>query len=246
MHLRKNEKCRVAPNTTFVKPALCLLLAIAPLASCKKPATSAPARKTLSAQDVQAAKAKAEQGDAEAQSTLGDAYANGEGVQQDYTQAAKWYRQAAEAGKARAQAALGDLYEAGQGVPQDDAKAATWYRRAAERGLASAQYELASLYAVGKGVPMDNKEALNWYLKAANQGDRLAQYNVGMRYSEGHGVRADPVLAYKWLRLASGQGLPDATHALDALTRRMSSEQLARGRDLVRQFKGGPAGASAK
>ncbi len=236
---------------TFGKPVsmragwlLAALLAIAPLASCKKP--SAPAPHTLSPQEVRTAQAKAKQGDPEAQLTLGDAYVSGEGVQQDYTQAAKWYRQAAEAGKARAQAALGDLYDAGQGVPQDDAQAAKWYRRAAEQGLASAQYELASLYAVGKGVRLDNAEALKWYLKAANQGDRLAQYNVGMRYSEGHGIKADPVLAYKWLSLASGQGLPDAARALDALKQRMSSEQLARGRGLVSRFKERTAGASAK
>lgn len=38
----------------------------------------------------------ADQGDASAQYNLGVMYVNGEGVTQDYKQAAKWYRKAAE------------------------------------------------------------------------------------------------------------------------------------------------------
>ena len=122
-------------------------------------------------------------------------------------------------------------------MTNDTAQAAIWYRRAAEQGLAAAQYNLAALYAVGKGVPMSNEEALKWYLAAANQGDSLAQYNVGMRYSEGHGVARDPVAAYKWLSLAAAQELPDAAGALESLKQGMSSEQIARARELVAQFK---------
>jgi len=51
---------------------------------------------TLAAQtDVEALKAKAEQGYAEAQYYLGFMYANGEGVPQDYVQAQKWVNLAA-------------------------------------------------------------------------------------------------------------------------------------------------------
>jgi TPR repeat protein len=197
----------------------------------------APAPPTVSPEQIPAITAKAEKGDAEAQKTLGMAYAKGEGVQQDYRQAAKWYEQAAGQSNSVAQAALGELYEAGQGVPRDDVKAAEWYRRAAEQGYASAQYNLAALYAVGRGVPLNNTEALKWYLQAANQGDSLAQYNVGMRYFEGHGVKPDPVQAYKWLSLSAAQKLPDAARALSTLKYRISSEDLAKGRDLIRGFK---------
>lgn len=40
----------------------------------------------------------AEQGDAESQFTLGVRYANGQGVKQSYTEAAKWFLKAAEQG----------------------------------------------------------------------------------------------------------------------------------------------------
>ena len=117
------------------------------------------------------------------------------------------------------------------------AKATRWYLEAAKQGYAPAQYNLAALYAVGRGVTLNNAEALKWYLQAANQGDSLAQYNVGMRYFEGHGVKPDPVLAYKWLSLSAAQKLPDAGRALSTLKDRISSEDLAKAKSLIRDFK---------
>src|ERR1019366_6034446 len=73
----------------------------------------------------------AEQGMAEAQYMLGYLYHKGQGVPQDDTQAAGWYRKAAEQGDAGAQMQLGSLYKDGQGVPQDYAEAYFWYDLAA-------------------------------------------------------------------------------------------------------------------
>jgi TPR repeat protein len=50
--------------------------------------------------DFEQTKKAAEQGDAEAQNNLGLMYYEGEGVSQDYMEAAKWYRLAAEQVKA--------------------------------------------------------------------------------------------------------------------------------------------------
>ncbi|HZR18146.1 MAG TPA: tetratricopeptide repeat protein [Verrucomicrobiae bacterium] len=230
-----SDKTKLIRNLTII--GVCLLLgAFGLIIKWPRHQTTAEAPK-LSAGELSALIAKAEQNDASAQTALGSAYALGNGVKQDYRQAATWYQRAAAQGSTVAQNALGELSEAGQGVPQDNAQAANWYRRAAEHGLATAQYNLAALYAVGRGVTLDNREALKWYLQAANQGDSLAQYNVGMRYSEGHGVAPDLAVAYQWLSLSAAQGLPDASQALAALKSRMSSEQLSRGRELLRSFK---------
>ena len=48
--------------------------------------------------EIDALQGLAEQGDAQAQFTLGAMYYNGRGVPQDYKQAVKWYRLAAEQG----------------------------------------------------------------------------------------------------------------------------------------------------
>ena len=54
-----------------------------------------------------------EPGDPEAQYNLGVLYANGNGVEQDYLEAAKWYRLSADQGCERAQVNLEGLYKNG-------------------------------------------------------------------------------------------------------------------------------------
>jgi hypothetical protein len=76
----------------------------------------------------------AQEGDAEAQSLVGEIYERGVGGEPNYSSAAEWYRRAAEQGNARAQFNLGTLYEQGLGVPTDKLQALNWYRRAS--GLA--------------------------------------------------------------------------------------------------------------
>ena len=57
-------------------------------------------------------------------------YSKGEGVKQDYFEAAKWYRKAAEQGYASAQYNLGVMYANGYGVPQDKNLAKEWILKA--------------------------------------------------------------------------------------------------------------------
>ena len=76
----------------------------------------------------------AEQGDATAQFNLGNMYANGQGVAQNYQEAVKWYRLAAEQGDADAQFNLGVMYANGRGVTQDDRIAHMWFNLLASFG----------------------------------------------------------------------------------------------------------------
>jgi len=159
----------------------------------------------------------AEQGQADAQVFLGFLYENGQGVPQDYVQAADWYRKAAEQGQPGAQYNLGLLYHIGQGVPQDYAQAAAWFRKAAAQGQPLAQYNLGFLYNHGQGVPQDYVQARKWYRKAAAQGYALAQNNLGTLYNHGQGVPQDYAQAAKWYRKAAAQGQPLAQNNLGAL-----------------------------
>ena len=108
----------------------------------------------------------AEEGNDEAQKSLGYLYIQGLGVAQDYGEAFKWFRKAAEQGNAGAQETLGFLYREGLGVTQDYAEAAKWYRKAAEQGLPLAEHNLGWMYQQGLGVQRDYAEAFNWYRKA--------------------------------------------------------------------------------
>jgi hypothetical protein len=73
----------------------------------------------------------AEQGSAEAQTALGDMYAAGHGVPQDYVEAAKWFRRAADQGFTDAQDSLARMYFNGQGVSKNYVQAHMWFNLAA-------------------------------------------------------------------------------------------------------------------
>ena len=85
---------------------------------------------------------RAEQGDAEAQFSLGFRYGEGEGVPEDRQEALKWWRKAAEQGHAMAQYSLGVSYEIGEGVAQGSAETVKWCRLAAEQGNDDAKFSL--------------------------------------------------------------------------------------------------------
>ena len=89
-------------------------------------------------------------------------YEKGQGVAQDYAEAARWYRRAADGDMHIAQLSLGRLYASGHGVAHDPAEATRWYHKAADLGLASAQYELSMAYSTGQGVPQDPAAAYQW------------------------------------------------------------------------------------
>jgi TPR repeat protein len=87
-----------------------------------------------SAETVNTYRRAAEQGDATAQFRLAVMYYGGDGVPQDFTEAASWFRKAAEKGDAGAQKNLGVMYGKGQGVPQSHAEAYVWTDIAAKSG----------------------------------------------------------------------------------------------------------------
>jgi TPR repeat protein len=76
-------------------------------------------------------KERAEAGNASAQAYLGVMYREGEGVEQDEREAAKWFRKAAYQGHALAQGSLAVMYLGGMGVPKNDVEAYAWFNLAA-------------------------------------------------------------------------------------------------------------------
>lgn len=73
-------------------------------------------------------------GDIDSQQALGIMYEYGSndfGIQQDYTEAMRWYRIAAKGGSTFSKYNIGRLYENGRGVPQDYVEAHKWFNLAA-------------------------------------------------------------------------------------------------------------------
>ncbi len=87
----------------------------------------------------------ADKGHVAAQFELGQMYAQGLGVPQQFEEAAYRYLIAAKQGHAQAQFHLGFLHSHGQGVEQDDAKAYLWYCISERCGYVLARKHVAFL-----------------------------------------------------------------------------------------------------
>jgi len=65
------------------------------------------------------------------QNNLGDIYYYGDGVEQDFVEAARWFRLAADQGLPDAQHNLGEMYFNGEGIPPDYEQSHFWLSLAA-------------------------------------------------------------------------------------------------------------------
>ena len=101
----------------------------------------------------------ADGGDVPAQAELGNAYMNGNGVDQDDAKAFALLTRAATAGHGGAQVNLGYLYLSGRGVAKDAYQGMVWTVKAGEQGLPAALMNIANGYSRGNGLPQDNDQA---------------------------------------------------------------------------------------
>jgi uncharacterized protein len=186
----------------------------------------------------------ANDGDAAAQYNLALMYMTGQGVEQDKTAAANWFRKAAEQGHAFAQSNLGTLYRDGRGLPENDAEAVVWFRKAANQGDPVAQFLLGGQYVTGQGVVRDYAEGSLWFQKAADQGHPDARFYLGVMYAKGDGVPQDYIRAHLWLSLSAAQGNQKAITAREVAERTMTPVQIAEAQKLARDWK--PATQSAR
>jgi TPR repeat protein/chromosome segregation ATPase len=157
---------------------------------------------------------RAEAGDPDALNALGNAYANGQGVAQDYAEAVRLYELAAARGHAPALFNLGMMSELGRGAPADLGAAFKRYLKAAELGFAAAQFNVGNMYANGIGVKRDYFEAALWFRQAADRAVPEAQYNLALAYELGRGVAKDEAAAQKWYRAAADQKYSRARYNL--------------------------------
>lgn len=153
-------------------------------------------------------------------------------------------RRLAEQGDVKAQVKLGQrCFDA-----QDYQCAMQWWIAAARQGDATAQNGVGTLHDNGKGVPRDYQEAARWFLLAANQGHFMARRNLGWMYEKGQGFAKDFVRSYMWFYLAEiakAKKTADAGNKrlpcrlCDAVARKMTPEQVARSKELARNWQPG-------
>ena len=164
--------------------------------------------------DIEILAERAEKGNAQDQIDLGNLYYSGEGVEQSYEEALKWYTKAAEQGSAAAQFKLGYMYQHGEGTGQSYEKALQWFLEAAQLENSDAQYSAGYIYEHGLDTRQDDKEALKWYVRAAENGNINAQYSAASMYETGRGTDIDLREASKWYQNAAEMGHIAAQNSL--------------------------------
>lgn len=152
----------------------------------------------------------AEQGNSQAQVTLGIMYDYGQGVDKDPAEAMQWYLKAAQQGIPVVQHDVGVKYFQGTGVPRDLEQAAYWWEQSANAGLADSQFNLGLMYYRGLELEQNYRKASELFHKAAEQGHSHAQYSLAVMYAFGQGIEKNYAEALRWFRNSADQGVAQA------------------------------------
>jgi len=151
-------------------------------------------------------------GDAVAAATVGNLYANQDGLPPNFSEAATWFKRAAEAGHVGSARALGQIYLHGVGFGTDPATAVHWLRVAANADDTLAAHELAICLAHGIGTTRDDTEALQWFHRAVDAMPS-ARYWYARMLSEGRGIAQNLQAARTGFLRAAADGNGDAAVA---------------------------------
>jgi TPR repeat protein len=120
----------------------------------------------------------AEWGKTTSQYKLGLMYYKGQGVEQNYKEAFKWFRVSAQRGLSDAQFYLGLMYYDGKAVTQNYSDAFYLFLAAAKQGQIEAQFILGDMYISGHGVPRSYVNAYAWTSIAYKNGYDQAKQNL--------------------------------------------------------------------
>jgi TPR repeat protein len=150
----------------------------------------------------------AQAGDLSAQMSIAGMYSTGNGVAQNFAEAAKWYRPAAERGLPIAQNNLAAML-----LCSDPEEAIQWLLSAAEKDVPFAQSMLGDIYSDLYNLPSNiqggiknSSEAVKWYQRAGKNGSPYAHHRLGEMFSNGQELGKDEEQALKYYRNAAKEG----------------------------------------
>ena len=168
-----------------------------------------------------------------------------EGVPQNYTEAAKWFRLAAEqADFALAQSKPWPMmyYQWQRCTARLCKEAAKWLSLGGRTGyVLRHSINLGFMYYHGEGVPQDYTEAGEVVSPGSRTGTkRKAQRACLVMYYQGQGIPQDYIEAHKWFNLAASQLLGEeydaAVDAREETAKKMTPDQIAEAQRLAREW----------
>ncbi len=166
-------------------------------------------------QAIQLLERVAATGDAAAQSLLGTAYIEGDGLEKNINEGLRLLELSAAQGYSEAHFNLAQMYRMGvSDIPVDYKKAIQWYESAAKLKNPQATFNLAIMYQQGQGTEQNYTRALELYKQTADFGSGHAMHNIGLMYASGTGVTQDYTEAIYWFKKAVEAGAPKAAFDL--------------------------------
>lgn len=128
-----------------------------------------------------------ENGEYDAAGKLGEIFAEGKIVPQDYAKAIEWYKAGADKGDDASELRLACEYLSGENTPKDEALALKWMVAAAEAGNSAAMNNLAIMYSTGDCVEVDYDIGLEWAIKGCKAGDASQLTRYAAFFEDGDG-----------------------------------------------------------
>jgi TPR repeat protein len=163
-------------------------------------------------------KMAADGGDPNSQFLIGNLYAKGIGVTQDFDKAFEYIKKSADHGYSMAQARMGFLLKNSIGCREDLVLSHDYFLKAGNKGDYSSLFVVAWNHFKGVGTPQDLKKAFECFKKCADGGNHhLYPYNVGVCYFNGYGVEKNLKKAFAYFDRAQKKGNPDSKKFMDLI-----------------------------
>lgn len=137
---------------------------------------------------------------------IGLCYEYGLGVEENETEAFKYYTLAANDGYTAAKYRLGLCYKYGRGTTKNLTEAYRWLAEAAEEKNFNSIYETAMMLINGEGTAVDYEKGIEMLKQIAEDDHDDAQFELGNCYLTGKGVAEDETQAMYWYQRSADNG----------------------------------------
>ena len=176
-----------------------------PIAVCKAQITG-----DITPETFQMFLAEAERGNSSAQFSLGQFYANGEGVEANLDKALEWYEKSAEQDYVPAYYPCAMVHFSGQATGCSRERGVHWLTKASDAGILEAPASLAIAYIEGEGVEKSVEKGVEILKNASDSGNPYTQALLSSLYLQGSGVPKDDHKGVLLLQQAALSGYAEA------------------------------------
>ncbi len=167
---------------------------------------------TKTQEDIRICKQVADEGNAEAQYTLGLAYLSGDVTARSTDLAVEYLTLAAQQDYGKALFTLATMYETGNAVAQDAEKARQYYFAAVKQNNSEALYTVGKAFSQMKNNSKNRIFGIDCLRKAARQLNPDALYLMATMYESGDGLEKSSQLAFLYYVAAADNGAEQAQY----------------------------------